>query len=168
MTLTFSIRLWCISLHFHIPEYNLSNRNKSFHFFPFKCLWNQNWPCNKLCKGQPRSSFYINFDLSYGMFNSRSLGIWMRKSEKKKIFFPLLLYSRIWKWGYLHHIWKLESRLFQGCLPLHHCHGHFQYFSATSLVKGGALAWASDSGARGRSSPCCFLEQDTFTSQKFW
>ena len=50
----------------------------------------------------------VDLDLFYGKFNSSSLGI---EWEKLKSYFLLLLYSWIWKWSYLHHIWILVVKV---------------------------------------------------------
>ena len=53
----------------------------------------------------------VGIDLIYGKANFVSIGIWLRKAE-------MLLYSRIWKWSELYHIWMLEVKVISGLFTL--------------------------------------------------
>ena len=80
MSLTSSLHMWRIWLHFQTLEYNNSWKMKKFQLFPFKSLGNQNWPWCKTDQGQPRVMVYIKLcstlDPNVTYHVSRQLAQW--------------------------------------------------------------------------------------------
>ena len=64
-------------------------KNEKFQIFPFKCTWNQNWPCRKIGQGKPRVMSYINFVVRQTLMlharSSRQLAKWFCRRRFFKV-----------------------------------------------------------------------------------
>ena len=73
-----------------------------FHFFPYKILSEQNWPCSKIGQGQPRVIIYINLVVpEYPMLQTKFQGLRPYGSGEEDFFKVFTLYGH---GGHLGHV----------------------------------------------------------------
>ena len=81
---------------------------KKNQLFPFKCLWNQNWPCHKIGQGQLRVMIYINFVvLQMLMLHAKFQGNWPSGSGEEdflRFWFRSCSWQRFVCWLYFGHV----------------------------------------------------------------